>query len=78
MRKPQSRNGQKSVIKLGIFQVSLGYTVNPRLSATALINFTVILVRRLFEVPRFFGVRRLFQTSASQSTNIKRVKWVTY
>ena len=52
-------------------------TVNPRLSAAALVNFTEILVRRLFEVRRLFGVRRLFRvrrlfkTSASQRITLR-------
>ena len=41
------------------------YTVNPWLSATALINFNEILVRRLFEV------LHLFKTSASQSITLR-------
>ena len=42
-------------------------TVNPRLSAAALANFTEILVRRLFEV------RRLFKTSTSQSITLREL-----
>ena len=52
-------------LKCGVCSIA-AFTVNPRLSAVALIYFNVILVRRLFEVRRLFGVWRLVKTSASQ------------